>query len=107
MNYEIDHITREVVQKEFIEALKVNGLMVAPKELVLNGIDLRKDQDLQLKKSYLSAWSIEKYKLLGGKSANTVKNMVKDGRIKSHECFQDKNGVLQIMTSAIKRLNNE
>lgn len=106
MNFKLDHTTKTLVQNEFLEALKTNNLMVASVDVVMLGLDVKKKQDQLMKQSHVTAWTIEKFKLLNGVTANTIKNMVKDGRIREDECYKDSSGVLQIMTSAIKRLKH-
>lgn len=94
---------REIIQREFIAALRNEGMVVVPKFVV----EFEKRKMMLLKRKSITPFMIEKYKLLNGVTRKTVMNMIKDGRIRTGEWYKDSRGITYVLTMAIKRINNE
>jgi hypothetical protein len=108
MSYEFDPVAREVFQREMIGTLKGAGLLLVPEEAGPFALRFYKEQQQLLKLKHSTPYLIAKYKLLPKHpDLRTIKNMVKDGRIRPGEVFENTKGMLQIMMSAVKRLRNE
>lgn len=97
--------TEEIVQG-VIEGLQAKGLVLVPESLALEALELKKAKMRLMQRKYLTPYEVSKFKLIGSVTANTIKNMVKDGRIMDHEHFTDEAGKLYITREGIKRLNN-
>ena len=90
-----------------VDGLAAKGLAVVPANLVDPAIQLKKAQDRLMKRSKLTPYEIAKFNLIGVNSQNTIKNMVKDGRIAEHEHYRDRNNNLYITTACVRRLNDK
>lgn len=105
MALEFDPVVREAFQREMVQCLKEEGLMIVPEAAAGFAVDFLKKQKQILKQKHATPYMISKYKLLpGAPTQQTIKNMVADGRITKHEHFEDSDGKLQILITAIKRL---
>jgi len=86
MEVSIDPYTREAIQREYIEALREAGLVVLPNSLAAEALLLIKDRETLLKQKHLTQYQIAKAHLIPGKTtAQTIKNMISDGRITKDE----------------------
>lgn len=91
-----------------INSLKKEGLYVVSETVAKFGVDISKKRQKLMKKVSVSAYECAKYELIDNvKSADTIKNMIKDHRLGKNEFFKNENDVLHITTMAIKRLNNQ
>jgi len=100
-------MSEDVIQ-QIVDGLADKGLAVVPANLVEPAMTLQKARERILKRSKITPYEIEKFKLLpGAPTQNTVKNMVKDGRITDNEWFRDRTGKIYITRACINRLNNE
>lgn len=89
-----------------VEGLAAKGLAVVPANLVEPAMVLQKARARIMKRSKVTPYEIQKFGLVDGvKNQKTIKNMVKDGRIKQHEHFIDKSNKMYITTECINRLN--
>ena len=101
---ELDQLTKNTIQAEFIQALKNEGLIVVPKDSYNQQMEVK----ALLKKEYLSPYCIAKSQLIPKvTTVQTVYNMILRGDIHHTEWFYDKKGNYQVITSALKRLRNE
>lgn len=97
---------RKQIVREVIEDLYAEGFVVMPAS-VLQDVNKRAIHQKLLKQYKLTPYQIAKFKLIPGVSApETIKNMVKDGRIGKKEFFVE-NGKWYIVTTAVKRLRGE
>lgn len=94
------------INHTFIASLKEQGLVLLPERFTpAVALVFAKRKKLLTQKT-VTPYQIEKYALLNDPvTADTIKNMIKDGRITNKEAFVDAKGHHQVMTSAIKRLN--
>ena len=98
---------RKAFMEDLTSILKENNLMVVPAELVAEHEKLKAAQEMLMDKSrnHFTIYEVAKFDLIPGMgSYNEVKNMVKDGRIRPHECFTDLGGKTYILRSGIERL---
>ena len=104
----LDPETRSALNRELVDFLKREGLMCVTQDIALLGIEAMQTRKNVMKRKYVSPNTIEKHHLLAGvKTRHTVVNMIKDGRITVDEWFKDVSGNYQVLTKAIRRLNNE
>jgi hypothetical protein len=95
------------LKRELVAELKSEGLILVHKSSVFTDVNkLREREAIMRLKTVTPSMIIKHQLLINVKSVRTIKNMVKDGRIKANEWLKDSNGTLQILTAAIKRLNN-
>ena len=93
------------LQKNFIEALKNEGLVLVPEHVAKYSLGFYEKRRQLLTRIMVTPYEVVKWDLLNGvKSIKTVKNMIKDYRIGVKEHLQ-KDGKLYILTNAIKRIN--
>jgi hypothetical protein len=108
MEFTLTPELREVLQREFITAIKHSGLVLVPNDVAQHSMEFLKQQHDVMKCKYVSPYKIAKYKLLPGVThLQTVKNMIDDGRIAPDEWFKDEADKIQILTTALKRLRHE
>lgn len=104
----IDPIQKELLQREFITALKDAGLVLLPKAAAEYGTDFLVKQKIALSKTAITPYKIAKLKLIPGvKTLKTVKDMINDGRIGVNEFYTDSSGKTYVLTAAVKRLRND
>lgn len=108
MNISLDATTRAAIKREFIDAIKAEGLVLVPEAVAGLAVDVFVKQKKLLSRKTLTPYTIAKFQLVPGvKSLKTIKHMALDGRISKNEFFIDASGKMQILTMAIKRLRNE
>ena len=95
------------LRREFITAIKDEGLVLVPKHIGEHALTFYKKQQDLLKKKAVTPYQIANYNLLPGvTNLKTIKNMIADGRITTDESFKQDNKVF-VLTEALKRLRNE
>lgn len=89
-----------------IEGLKKEGLVLVNKSVAEFGLAFQSKRDRLMQAKSVSVYKVAKYQLIEGvTSPDTIKNMIKDGRLGKNESYKDEKGRLFIITMAIKRLN--
>jgi hypothetical protein len=103
----MNDIDRSIIVDDLVKGLAAKGLVVMPAVLVDDAVRLQKARVSVMRRSKVTAYEVVKFQLLPNVSSlNTVKNMVKDGRILAGENYRDSNGKLYITKIAIERLNS-
>ncbi|WP_323028431.1 hypothetical protein [Gelidibacter japonicus] len=105
-NVSLSPITIAEISTTFINQLKEEGLVLMPEKFSPAVALVYAKRKKLLAQKTVTPYQIEKYGLLNDPvTADTIKNMIKDGRITDREAFIDAKGHHQVMTTAIKRLN--
>jgi len=107
MEITLDPHTREAIRREYIQAIKDQGLILVPDHVGLKALEIMKEQEQLLKHKHLTPYQIAKHGLIPGiTTLKTIKNMIADGRIGTNEWYLDAGGKYHILTQAIKRLRH-
>jgi len=98
--------TITALKRELVAELKNEGLILVHKSSVFADVNKLREREAIMRLKTVTPNMIIKHQLLNNvKSVRTIKNMVKDGRIKANEWLKDSNGTMQVLTAAINRLN--
>ena len=102
---EIDPKITTAIKREFITALKDEGLVLIPHEAGPFVVTFFKKQQSLLKRKCVTPYQIANYKLIPGiNNITTIKNWIDNGKITADEWFM-RDGKYYVLTSAVKRLN--
>lgn len=91
---------------KLIDAFESRGLMIGPASLMSEALQLQKAKDRIMRRDKMTPYEVAKFKLLpGAPSLETIKNMIKDGRIRKDEAFKDRSNKQYITRACVNRLN--
>lgn len=94
------------INHAFVSTLIDQGLVLMPEKFTAAVLLVFEKRKMLLAKKTVTPYQIAKYNLLDFPvTSDTVRNMIKDGRITAKEVYKDAKGHNQILTSALKRLN--
>lgn len=103
---EFDPTLKTAIRREFIEAIKEEGLLLVPYEVGHHVITIYKRQQSLMKQKAVTPYQIANYKLIPGiTSIKTIRNWIDSGKIRDYEWYM-KGKKYYVLTEAVRRLND-